>query len=197
MTRISFLTSSLSFLLTLPQVFAGPSDPTPEVEQTVSELVAVLYGKSNAKKAISQKEIQIKRVLGKRFTWEYLVRRAVGRNWSKLSHRQGKRVVSLTRDLTIRAYTSNFAGSARPKVAFGRARSIGKGKLEIPSSVVIDGKKFSVHYRLIEVGSKWQIYDLVIEGVSIVGNYRKQFDAHFARGNGAQLISRLEKKLLR
>ncbi|MEZ7843721.1 MAG: ABC transporter substrate-binding protein, partial [Opitutales bacterium] len=69
-------------------------------------------------------------------------------------------------------------------------------RIEVP--VVISfpsGKTFNVLYRLGLLKTGWQIYDIVAEDISIVSNYRQQFDDHFRKGNGAQLIEKLEKLL--
>ena len=64
--------------------------------------------------------------------------------------------------------------------------------MEIESTVVLDAKTYFVVYRLRQMSSGWQIYDIVAENVSLSSNYREQIDDHFRKGSGADLITRLK-----
>ena len=60
----------------------------------------------------------------------------------------------------------------------------------------LQGAKYELVYRMAKTPSGWEIYDLVIEGVSLVANYRKQFDQHFAKGSSAKdLVARLQAQI--
>ena len=69
--------------------------------------------------------------------------------------------------------------------------------MEIKSTVLLGEQTFYILFRLGRMRSGWQIYDIVAEGsISVVSNYRQQFDDHFRKGSGAELITRLEDLLL-
>ena len=61
--------------------------------------------------------------------------------------------------------------------------------------MTLSDKKINVSYRLAKLESGWQVYDLIAEGISIVSTYRKQFDSHFLKGDGDELIDQLETKI--
>ena len=61
--------------------------------------------------------------------------------------------------------------------------------------LTLPDNKINLSYRLARLESGWQVYDLLVEGVSIVSNYRKQFDSHFLKKGGDELIDQLETKL--
>ncbi len=69
-------------------------------------------------------------------------------------------------------------------------------KIEIDSIVLLNESKINISYRLANIkGRGWQVYDVLVEGVSMVSNYRKQFDEHFLKKSASDLIELLKSKL--
>jgi ABC-type transport system involved in resistance to organic solvents, auxiliary component len=95
----------------------------------------------------------------------------------------------------LKAFINNMSGRSRPEITFGETVNITDNRIEIPSTVVLDGNTFNVLYRLGRLKSGWEIYDIVAENISVVSNYRQQLDDHFRKGTGAELISKLEELL--
>jgi phospholipid transport system substrate-binding protein len=126
---------------------------------------------------------------------DVIIRRAIGRNWEFMSEAEQTRVLSLVKELVLKAYVKGLEGKARPKVTLGEVIKISDKRMEIKSTIVLDNKTYYVLYRLGKMPSGWQIYDIVAENVSVVSNYREQIDDHFRRGTGAELITRLEELL--
>jgi phospholipid transport system substrate-binding protein len=75
------------------------------------------------------------------------------------------------------------------------AKDLGNDKREITSTASAHGDTVNVIYRFGKIDGKWKVYDVLAEGVSIVGNYRQQFDAHFEKKSAADLIELLKTKL--
>ena len=92
----------------------------------------------------------------------------------------------------LKAYVIGLEGKDRPTVTFGELIEIGKARIEIESSMVLDSKIYCILYRLRQMDTGWQIYDIVAENVSMSSNYRGQIDDHFRKGSGADLITRLK-----
>ena len=92
----------------------------------------------------------------------------------------------------LEAYVTVLDGKDRPLVTLGELTEIGKARIEIESTVVLDAKTYCILYRMRQMGSGWQIYDIVAENVSMSSNYRGQIDDHFRKGSGADLITRLK-----
>lgn len=179
----------------LPLATVAAQEPRTSIEATVDSLLGILYGSARPK-SVQAREKALRKAIEKRYSFDVVVQRALGANRRNVSTAELKQVISLTTDLMIRTYSKRFAASRRPEVSYGKAKDIGKGRVELVSTAKLDGAKYKIMYRMAKTPSGWQIYDLVIEGVSLVANYRKQFDQHFRKGqNAKQLITRLKRQI--
>lgn len=184
----------LTLLATLPWSLAIAQEPRTGIEKTVNALLDILYGPQPA--SVAAREKAVRRAIEKQYSFDVVVQRALGANRQRVSPGELKQIIGLTTDLMIRTYSKRFAAVTRPEVTYGTVREIGRGRVELSSIARIDGAKYEVVYRMAKTSSGWQIYDLVIEGVSLVANYRKQFDQHFGkRGTAAELIARLKSQI--
>lgn len=196
MFRISTLkTLFLVPFFSLP-VAALQSAELPEVQlkNTIEAVIEVLY-KVDDSVSLEKKRAELLTVLDQSFSFDVIIRRTLGRNWERLSPDQQNRIVTLATDLLIHSYTREFTTGTKPTVAFQKPLELSKNKIEIASVLSLDNNNINLTYRLAKLESGWQVYDLIVEGVSLVSNYRKQFDAHFQKKNGDELIDQLEAKL--
>lgn len=168
--------------------------PEVKLKNTIEAVIDVLF-QADATVSIETKREQVLAVLGESFSFEVIVRGTLGRNWAQLNTDQQKQIVSLATDLMIRSYTREFQAGIRPTVDYKKPLELTKNKIEISSTLVLSDNKINLSYRLARLESGWQVYDIIVEGVSLVNNYRKQFDAHFQKKNGDDLIDQLEAKL--
>ncbi|MCB1122625.1 MAG: ABC transporter substrate-binding protein [Verrucomicrobiae bacterium] len=191
LTLLLFL--MLSGLLT-GSLFSAEEHPEEKLKATIEKVIDVLY-QADDSMTLEQKRNAIIGVLDQSFSFDVLVRRTLGRNWDRLTAEQQKKILSLATDLLIYSYTKEFHKGARPEITFEKPLELAPNKIEISSVVSLSDKKVNLAYRLARLESGWQVYDLLVEGVSLVSNYRKQFDAHFLKKDGAALIAQLEEKL--
>ena len=181
-------------LLCLSSVLSAEEKPEEKLKSTIESVIDVLY-QSGESISLEQKRNQVLAVLEQSFSFDIIIRRTLGRNWQKLNAQQQQQVVTLATDLMIHSYTREFHNGARPTVAFKKPLELSKNKLEISSVLSLPDNKINLSYRLARLESGWQVYDLLVEGVSLVSNYRKQFDAHFQKKDADALIIQLEEKL--
>lgn len=196
MFRISTLKAFFLFTVLSVPIAALQSAEPPEVQlkKTIEGLIDVLY-KVDDSVSLEAKRVEVLTVLDQSFSFDVIIRRTLGRNWEKLSSDQQNQIVTLATDLLIHSYTREFTTGRKPTVAFQKPLELSKNKIEIPSVLSLEDHNINLTYRLAKLESGWQVYDLIVEGVSLVSNYRKQFDAHFQKKNGAELIDQLEVKL--
>ncbi len=174
---------------------AVAEEPRTSIEATVNGLLEILYGDSRPA-TVAAREKALRRTIEKHYSFDVVVQRALGTNRKRVAPAELKQIIGLTTDLMIRTYSKRFAASKRPQVTYGRTKDIGRGRVELTSTAILKGAKYKVVYRMAKTTSGWQLYDLVIEGVSLVANYRKQFDQHFGKGASAkQLIARLKSQV--
>ena len=128
------------------------------------------------------------------FDFTEITRRSLGRHWQTARPSEREDLVALMTALLERSYLSRieqysgerivFAGeTAEADLATVRTRLIGKGGVETP-----------VDYRLYKVGDRWMVYDVIVEGVSLVANYRAQFNKILQTSSAQGLVERLRGK---
>lgn len=190
----------MSKLLTLTLLVAffpstlSAQEPKAGISATVEELLAILYG-PNRPSTLAKREVKVQQAIEKRYSLGTIVERALGRNRAKATASQRKEITRLTTALIVRTYARRFSGASRPTVSYGEVANLGKGRFELPSTVKLGGSNYSVRYRCSKVNGRWALYDIVIQGVVLSANYRKQFDSHFRKGTAAELISKLKSQL--
>ena len=172
---------------------AAPSNsPDAKLEFVVKSAIDAFYSAENDALTIEDKYKKVVQVIESNYDITILIRRAIGRNWSRMNSTQQGEIVALIKELVLRTYADGFTGKSRPIVNFLEAVEVSDIRIEIPSVINLDNQKFYVLYRLGLTRKGWQIYDIVVEGISIVSNYRQQFEDHFRRGTSEELIKKLE-----
>ena len=191
LTKIALLLSGLLFA---SHSLVAQDKPEEKLKATVEAVIDVMYGSDDAT-PVEELRDQVLAVLEQSFSFDVLVRRTLGRNWNRLNEAQQKEIISLATELMIHTYTREFQKGERPTVTFSKPVELSANRIEITSVLTLPDNTINLAYRLARLESGWQVYDLLVEGVSIVSNYRKQFDAHFLKEGGDELIDQLEAKL--
>jgi len=168
-------------------------DPAPGLVATINGVIDLAIGKTPA--AIQERLPEIRTRMSESFANEVIVQRAFGPHWKKLTPPQQTEAVDLVSRLIIRTYAMQLSTGQRPEIKISASREIGPDRREIVSSFVRKTDAVNVIYRLGPIDGKWKVYDVLAEGVSVVGNYRQQFDAHFQKGSPAELLTLLKNKL--
>ncbi|MGB0273266.1 MAG: MlaC/ttg2D family ABC transporter substrate-binding protein [Opitutales bacterium] len=169
--------------------------PELQLQATVNAALDAFYSESSALLSADQKQAKVLQVIESNYDMTILIRRAIGRNWGQMSPLEQGRTVDLIKQLVMKTYVDGFNGANRPEVRFAKTVQLSDKRIEVASVVHLEGQTLHVVYRLGRTRSGWQMYDIVAEGISIVANYRQQFDDHFRRGTAAELIQKLEELL--
>ena len=152
----------------------------------------VIYSETHASLSVNEKLSKVREKLESSYDLDVMIRYAIGKNWRRMNEQEQLEVLELVKQLMLKAYVIGLEGKDRPTVMFGELTEIGKARLEIESTMVLDMKTYYILYRLRQMDSGWQIYDIVAENVSMSSNYRRQIDDHFRKGSAADLIARLK-----
>ncbi|MFH1496787.1 MAG: ABC transporter substrate-binding protein [Verrucomicrobiota bacterium] len=178
-----FSTSALS-------ASASVDAATATLKGGVNEVLDTIY-KVQSPEALAA---ALRPILDKHFQLETTTRLAVGPGWRQFTPEQRKRTTELFADLVLKTYTRRMTGDARPEIVYLTGTDLGRGKVELPTTITYQGQVYSVVYRLSEDTGAWRIYDVIIEGVSMVANYRGQFGALYNKGGADEIIRTLETK---
>jgi phospholipid transport system substrate-binding protein len=188
--------AALTALLTVLGPIIASADSTAQAEkflrESVNRVLAVAKSSANSEVLNSKVTPVLLDIIG----FDAMTRRAVGPGWRQFTDSQREAATSLFSRLIIRSYSSRFTPGEYPEIDFRSASEPEPGRVEIATTTVYKGSRYEVVYRLeSKDGGSWSITDIVIEGVSMVANYRTQFDAQFRAGGATAVISSIEKSL--
>lgn len=184
------------FSIPSPEVFAG--EPTNQVKRTVDAVLEVLRDKELKKpEKTEQRRAKIRKIVSERFDFEEMARRSLALHWKKRTPEEQKEFVSLYTDLLENTYIKKIERYENEKIVYADEKI--EGTYGTVKTNVITGKEVEIpiEYRVLKRGDKWLVYDVVIEGVSLVNNYRNQFSTIIHSHSYEELIKRLKKKALK
>ena len=187
---VASLVAALVLILASP-VYAGA--PTDTLKGTVDRIVQILADPALQDKP-EQRRAEVRKIAEGIFDYPDTARRALGPHWSARSPQEQQEFAKLFADLLDRAYVSKIELYQGERVRYVGETADGD---EATVKTVIATKKSSeipVDYRLHRRDSRWLVYDVIIEGVSLVSNYRNQFNKVVQTESYDALVQRLRAK---
>jgi phospholipid transport system substrate-binding protein len=168
---------------------------TDEVRKTVDEVVRIVSDKELKKPRNEKKRRdELKTAIGRSFDYGEMARRSLATHWKERSPAEQKEFVKLFETLLENSYASKIESYDREKIVYDKESSDG-GYAEVRSRVITPKRdEYALDYRLINEGGRWMVYDVVIEGVSLVSNYRSQFNKIITGQGYKELIRKLRAK---
>jgi phospholipid transport system substrate-binding protein len=187
------LTPVLLTLLLGVSVWAG--EPLDQVKQTTDKILSILNNPSLrvAGKAEEQKGL-IWKAIDERFDWEELSRRSLGPHWTKLNSEDRKEFINLYSTLLRRAYLNRVDDYSGENVRYEQERIDGDYAVVEVRVLTRIGKEIPATYRLKRNGAVWRVYDIWVQGVSLVNNYRAQFNSIIVRSSYGELVRLLKQR---
>ena len=176
------------------QVFGATAKET--VEEKVQMVVTTL-AKPDFKQQPKEAQItEIRGIVNEVFDYKELSRRCLGRGWKKMNPAQQTEFVLLFSELLEKTYADRLLAYTSEKINFGRETELKKGRVEVESAIITtDNKEVPLNYRMIQKEGQWRVYDVVIEGISMVQNYRDQFRDILAKKTPDDLLQVLRDKV--
>lgn len=157
-----------------PASALAATTPIGEVRQVVDTALPVLRDRSAP---LPQRRRQLRGVLENHFDFRDMARTALGYHWRDLSPNQRDQFVQLFTAFIENAYLSKIQDYSGQDVVVIREKAEGPGFAKVNSQVVQTGKQpIRVDYLLRQVGGGWKIYDVTVDNISIIANYRNQFN---------------------
>jgi len=193
MKRRTALSLILLFLLQPSSALAGA--PTDRIRETVDQLLGILKDprfKGESKKG--ERRAKLREVLYQRFDFTEMAKRALGSEWRRHTPEEQREFVRLFTDLLERAYLDKIESYSGEKVKYLKERQ--DNDLATVETRLEDakGQEYSLDYRLHNVNGDWKVYDVIIENISLVNNYRAQFNRVLARSSWADLLKRMKEQ---
>jgi phospholipid transport system substrate-binding protein len=188
---------TLFFCLVFP-VSAHAGVPLETVKGYADKVLDVLRDPSlKAESARTLKKERIEAILEKIFDFTELSKRTLAQHWSKFDPGQQKEFVGLYKTLLMETYTNKIMTYTDQKIVFNSEVALTENTFEVRSTVLKNAGDIPINYRVMQKDGSWMVYDVVIEGVSLINNYRSQFREILANKPPESLLETLRKKVLK
>lgn len=193
-----FVFAGLTLLISGPSfvIAATPPDPTEQLRPFVERIVSILTDPDlqGDEKCIERRETVMKVAL-ERFDFNEMSKRVLGRTWRKLDNNEKKHFIGLFTKLLEHAYFGKIEDYSKQKVVFKDQRVKGD-RAQVNTGIVDKGVNVSVSYIMMLQDSKWMVYDIIVEGVSLIRNYMEQFKSILRKEGYASLVKQVEDKVV-
>jgi phospholipid transport system substrate-binding protein len=173
---------------------AEQTGPLDLVKASVSRVLAIVQSPYVVASDGGQRRTDIRRVAQGLFDFNEMARLTLARHWKDRSAQEQEEFVRLFTDLLERSYLTSIENYAGEKITF-LGESVSGPYAQVRSRIVTDRRmEISIEYRLFESGAGWAVYDVVLDGVSLVSNYRSQFNSIIRTSSFADLLAKLRSK---
>jgi len=182
----------LMMAIAAPALAAGPME---EMKQTTDKILSIVANPAfKAPSKTAERERLIRQAVDERFDWEEMARRSLATHWAKRTAGERKEFVGLFGDLLERTYMKKVEDYSGEKVLYDGENKEGDYATVKVKIVTQKNKDIPVEYRLKKKENGWLIYDVSIEGVSLINNYRTQFNSIIQQSSYENLVKRLREK---
>ena len=191
----SLIASTLMLTLHLRGTLAQAGEPLQVVKTVGDGIIAILKDPKYKSPAKNKDRVErLKEIINPVFDFEEMARRTLGTHWRRRTPAEQQEFVKLFRAFLEKTYSEKVDLYQGERAAFGR-ETIDGDYAEVESKVVnAKGEETPVLYRLKRTDNRWNVYDAVIENISIVNNYRSQFDRVITKSSFDGLIKMLREK---
>jgi phospholipid transport system substrate-binding protein len=175
---------------------AMAGEPTKMIRRATDKIIAILTDPSleGPEKAAERKRL-VREAVSDQFNRREMSRRTLARHWRKRTEEEKKEFIELYGKLLEQTYLDRVEGYSGEKVFYEGAEVDGKYGVVKAKILTVQGTKIAVEYRLMKTGDDWLVYDVSIEGVSLVNNYRNQFNSIIVRSSYKDFIKQLKAKV--
>ena len=194
-TKVFATSVLLFFLLSLPTGSAYAGAPTDQIKQTVDKVLDILRNKEMKKPANEKKRrAEIRKVVSERFDFADMAKRSLGIYWRQRTPEERKEFVPLYTDLLERTYIKKIEGYTDERIDY-TGENINDGYAVVDTKVVTEKNTvIPIQYRMLNENGQWMVYDVSIEGVSLINNYRNQFSSIIHQKSYEELVKKLKNK---
>ena len=175
--------------------FTQAGEPLDLVRTAVDKAIQILKdSKLQPQDKKKERVDRLREALNPIFDYEEMAKRALGSHWRRRTPAEQEEFVKLFRDFLEKIYSDKVDLYGGEKVRFGR-EMIDKDFAQVESAVIKpNGEEIAVSYKLRQMNGQWKVYDVVVENISIVNNYRSQFDRVISSSSYEELVKRLQEK---
>jgi phospholipid transport system substrate-binding protein len=174
-----------------PAVAGGATEA---MKHTIDEVLTTIQDKELKQPGRAEERRQrLEQIVGARFDYQEMSRRSLGAPWNTLSDKDKQEFVGLFQTLLTNSYADKIESYSGEGVKYINERTE-NDYAEVRTKVLTGKVEIPLDYRLLNKGGNWRVYDVVVDGVSLVNNYRGQFSKILRSSTYADLVDQLRKK---
>ncbi|MGD9173991.1 MAG: ABC transporter substrate-binding protein [Desulfobacterales bacterium] len=190
--RLSLILVAVLFIMPL-QVHAEGAKAT--IEAQINKMLSKMSEPAFKALPRDDKLAEVRKIINEVFDYKELSQRTLGREWKKFKPEQQTEFIDLFSKLLENVYADRILAYTHEKIEFGKETELKKGRVEVESYIItMDNKKVPLFYRMSNKTGQWRVYDVVIEGVSMIKNYRGQFRQILQKKKPEDLLQTLREK---
>jgi phospholipid transport system substrate-binding protein len=169
------------------------ASPTEDVKKTVDEVVRIVADKEMKKNEVKRRQ-SLKKAISVIFDYSEMAKRSLGKHWKDRKTEEKKQFAELFATLLENSYAGKIESYNNEKIVY--IKEILEDDHAVVKSKVVTAARdeFTLDYHLFKQNGKWMVYDVVIEGVSLVSNYRSQFNKIITSSGYDTLVKKLQSK---
>jgi phospholipid transport system substrate-binding protein len=176
-----------------PGSAAGRSGPLIVVNSSVSRVLTIVRSHPADAKESGQRRAEIRQAAVELFDFDEMSRRLLGQRWTDATPEEQRDFVVLFTDLLERAYLNTIGNYRLATITF-QGETINGSYAQVQSRMAAGKSEVAIEYRLVENDGRWAVYDVAVDGVSLISNYRSQFTSILKRMSFAQMLDRLRNR---
>ena len=181
----------MAVALSFTHAALAASSPTEDVRSSVDAILVILQ---NSELDVQQKRADISKIINKRFDFRAMSQRTLATNWKKTSDEEKKLFTALFSQLIESSYVGKIEAYTNEKVEYPGEKVKGK-KAVVETLILTSSADIPVNYRLYQKGDQWLVYDVIIEGVSLISNNRSSYQEIMKDEGFDGLLNKMQAKI--
>ena len=179
--------------LTAGSISEAASEITSQLKNTIDKVIDIVTDEK-LKNNSESRRVALRKTIDQRFNYSQMVRRSLAKNWEPRSDQERREFIKLFKVLLENSYASKLESYSDEKIKY--IDEVVKGQYaQVRTEVVRSSSTIAVDYNLINENGMWKVYDFVIEGVSMIRNYRSQFTKIIRKESYEVLVKKLRSKV--
>ena len=196
--RVVFLLHLITYFVLCPISNAEDEENVIEsIRSSVEAILSVMKDESLAgSEKSSERRDKLKLIISARFDFKEMSKRSLARHWKKMTMEEQNEFIHIFSGLLQHTYINKIEAYTNERVTYDKGLIKRKGKYGIvKTSIFSKDIIIPIDYRLINRGNEWMVYDVQVEGVSVISNFRSQYNKILSRKSYAELIQQMKNKL--
>lgn len=190
-----FLVTAVLFIFFSLFSYTYASEITDGLKDTLEAAIKVITNEELKKEKNKAKRRKLlRKIISNKFSYTEMSRRSLSKYWKERTPEEKLEFVELFGKLHDSSYANKLESYNNEKIIFKGEKV--KGNIALVKTIIMEGdEEIPVNYKLVKLGDDWMVYDFIIEGMSLIKNYRAQFIKIIRKSSYQELIKKLKKKV--